>query len=79
MAVIIGSTRPSRTCPDIARSVLDTAQVGSPVHPGLIDRADVHLPFLDEPLRPALGMYQYEHTRTWGDKPTSDVWRPCAR
>lgn len=65
VAVIIGSTRPSRICPDIARRLLDVAQAGSPLHYDLLDLAVVNLPFLDEPAQPALGNYQHEHTHAW--------------
>lgn len=65
MAVIIGSTRPSRICPGIARWVLKAAQADSPLQYELIDLAEVDLPFLDEPLMAALGEYEHEHTRAW--------------
>lgn len=31
----------------------------------LIDLKELNLPFLDEPLKPALGHYAHEHTRAW--------------
>jgi NAD(P)H-dependent FMN reductase len=65
VAVVIGSTRPSRICPDIARWVLEAAQADSPLHYELVDLAAIDLPFLDEPLMPSLGRYQHEHTRAW--------------
>lgn len=65
VAVIIGSTRPSRICPGIARWVIDAAQADSPLHYELVDLAEIDLPFLDEPLMAALGQYQHEHTRAW--------------
>lgn len=65
VAVVIGSTRPTRICPGIARWVRDAAQAESPLRYDLIDLAEIDLPFLDEPLKAALGQYQHEHTRAW--------------
>jgi NAD(P)H-dependent FMN reductase len=63
--VIIGSTRPNRICPDIARWALPILQAGSQLHYELLDLAEVDLPFLDEPLKPAVGNYAHEHTKAW--------------
>jgi NAD(P)H-dependent FMN reductase len=65
VAVVVCSTRPTRICPGIARWVLQAAQEESPLRYELIDLAEVNLPFLDEPLKAALGQYQHEHTRAW--------------
>jgi NAD(P)H-dependent FMN reductase len=65
IAVIIGSTRPTRICPDIAAWFVKTAQEGSSLTYELVDLAEVNLPFLDEPLMAALGQYEHEHTRAW--------------
>ena len=65
VAVIIGSTRPARICPGIARWVLRAMQEESPLTYELIDLAAINLPFLDEPRKAALGEYQHEHTRAW--------------
>ena len=65
VAVIIGSTRPSRICPGIAQWFQDVAQEHSPLRYELVDLAEVNLPFLDEPLMAALGQYEHEHTRAW--------------
>ena len=54
VAVVAGSTRPTRICPGIACWVLQTAQEESPLRYELIDLAEVNLPFLDEPLKAAL-------------------------
>jgi NAD(P)H-dependent FMN reductase len=67
IAVVIGSTRPTRICPGIAAWVKDTAQQGSPLTYELIDLAEIDLPFLDEPLKAALGEYEHEHTRAWSE------------
>jgi NAD(P)H-dependent FMN reductase len=65
VAVVVGSTRTNRICPDIARWVVRVTQSESPLRYELVDLADVGLPFLDEPLMPALGRYEHEHTRAW--------------
>jgi NAD(P)H-dependent FMN reductase len=65
VAVIVGSTRPTRICPGIAawtRQVLDET---SPLHYALVDLAEVNLPFLDEPLKAALRDYRHDHTKAW--------------
>jgi NAD(P)H-dependent FMN reductase len=66
VAVVIGSTRPTRICPGIAHWILRVAQEDSPLRYDMIDLAEVNLPFLDEPLKAALGEYSHEHTRDWG-------------
>ncbi len=65
VAVVIGSTRPSRICPGIAEWVMNVAQEGSPLFYELIDLAEVNLPLLDETLIAALHQYEHEHTRAW--------------
>jgi NAD(P)H-dependent FMN reductase len=65
IAVIIGSTRPARICPGIARWCQHALSEESSLRYDIIDLADVNLPFLDEPLKPALRDYEHEHTRAW--------------
>lgn len=65
IAVVIGSTRPTRICAGIAEWARDVLSDASPLHYELLDLAGTGLPFLDEPLMPALGHYQHEHTRRW--------------
>lgn len=65
VAVMIGSTRPTRICPGIAEWVRNVAQQGSPLHYELVDLAEVDLPLLDEPWMAALQQYEHEHTRAW--------------
>jgi NAD(P)H-dependent FMN reductase len=67
IAVVIGSTRPKRICGEIAEWIRDAAQRGSPLRYELIDLAEINLPFLDEPLKPALREYEHDHTRAWSD------------
>ena len=65
IAVVIGSTRPKRICPDIAEWIKQAAEEESPLRYELIDLAVVNLPFLDEPLKAALRQYEHEHTHAW--------------
>jgi NAD(P)H-dependent FMN reductase len=65
VAVVIGSTRPTRICPGIAAWVKDAAQQESSLRYELLDLAEVGLPFLDEPRIAARGHYEHEHTRAW--------------
>lgn len=65
VAVVIGSTRPTRICADIATWTQTAIARDSPLHYELLDLADMDLPFLDEPLMAALGRYSHEHTRAW--------------
>ncbi|MFV0432605.1 MAG: NADPH-dependent FMN reductase [Leucobacter sp.] len=72
IAVVIGSTRPTRICADIARWIAarleeDLAAGGALARSGVevVDLAEVNLPLLDEPVRAALGVYEHEHTRRW--------------
>jgi len=65
VAVVIGSTRPTRICPGIAEWIRNVAQQNSPLQYELVDLAEVNLPFLDEPLMAALQHYEHEHTRAW--------------
>jgi NAD(P)H-dependent FMN reductase len=44
---------------------LQVAQEESPFTYEVVDLARVAPPFLDEPLKAALGQYQHEHTKAW--------------
>jgi NAD(P)H-dependent FMN reductase len=71
VAVVVGSSRPTRICPGIAAWIQQALQesrssaVVRSVRYELLDLAEVNLPFLDEPLIPALGEYQHAHTKAW--------------
>jgi NAD(P)H-dependent FMN reductase len=67
VAVVIGSTRTNRICPNIAAWALRLLQAGSDLRYRLVDLAEIDLPFLDEPRKPALGNYQHTHTKAWSD------------
>jgi NAD(P)H-dependent FMN reductase len=65
IAVVIGSTRPTRICARIAAWAYEAIGKDSELRYELLDLAEVDLPFLDEPLKAALGDYKHEHTRAW--------------
>ena len=68
IGIILGSTRPNRNGEQVARWVYDVASRRSDAEFELVDLRDYPLPHLDEPLPPAMGQYQNEHTRQWADK-----------
>ena len=63
IAVVVGSTRPTRICPVVASWAQAGLQAASPLQYELLDLADLDLPLLDEPLKAALQDYRHEHTR----------------
>jgi NAD(P)H-dependent FMN reductase len=65
VAVIIGSTRPTRICPGIAQWTQKTLDEHSELRYCLIDLAEINLPLLDEPLKAALREYAHPHTKSW--------------
>lgn len=65
IAIILGSSRPQRVGGIVADWVSDMAANRSDASFELIDLLDVGLPFLDEGLPPATGVYGNQHTRDW--------------
>ncbi len=65
IGIILGSTRPNRNGEQVARWVLDIATRRDDAEFELVDLRDHPLPHLDEPVPPAMGAYQNEHTRDW--------------
>jgi NAD(P)H-dependent FMN reductase len=63
--VIIGSTRPGRAGPAVAKWAADHAKSHGKFDVELVDLAEFNLPLLDEPSHPRLQQYQHEHTRRW--------------
>lgn len=63
--VIIGSTRPGRVGPAIARWFSDFAAKDGQFEPVLVDLADFKLPVYDEPRHPRLQQYEHAHTKAW--------------
>ena len=74
VAVIVGSTRPTRICLGLTtwiqqalQAVEDLSGAEVAIRYELLDLADVHLPFLDEPMIPVFGQYEHAHTRSWSE------------
>lgn len=63
--IIIGSTRPGRVGPSIARWFEGYAQRHGGFEPVLIDLVDFNLPLFDEPKHPRMQQYEHEHTKRW--------------
>ena len=68
IAIIVGSTRPGRKAPSVAEWVHRTAKSRTDADFEIVDIADFNLPVFDEPLPPAMGKYEKEHTKTWAAK-----------
>ncbi|HOX25596.1 MAG TPA: NAD(P)H-dependent oxidoreductase [Candidatus Krumholzibacteria bacterium] len=71
IAIIVGSTRPGRVGPAVARWVHDLARTRQDAEFELVDLADVRLPLLDEPVPPSRGQYSQPHTKAWAAKVAS--------
>jgi NAD(P)H-dependent FMN reductase len=65
IGIIVGSTRPGRKAPDVARWVLDIAGMRADAVFELVDIQDFGLPLLDEPVPPSQGRYAQPHTKAW--------------
>lgn len=65
IGIILGSTRPNRNGEQVAKWVQENASRRDDATFELIDLRDFPLPHMDEPLPPAYGQYQNEHTRDW--------------
>jgi NAD(P)H-dependent FMN reductase len=66
--IIIGSTRPTRVSPSIAKWVFDNLQKDENVEYEIIDIADFKLPLFDEPIHPSMNQYEHDYTKTWSEK-----------
>src|ERR1700688_1981598 len=65
IGIILGSTRPGRRGEQVAKWVLEIASKRADADFELIDLVDYPLPHLDEPMPPAMGQYQNQHTKDW--------------
>jgi NAD(P)H-dependent FMN reductase len=65
IAIIIGSTRPSRKCEAVGKWALDAARQRTDAAFELLDVATFNLPLLDEPLAATSGQYSRPHTKAW--------------
>ncbi len=68
IGIIIGSTRPDRVGPSVAKWVHDIAQKRKDAAFELVDLNDFNLPLLDEPVPASQGQYSKEHTKRWSAK-----------
>lgn len=68
IAIITGSTRPTRVNAKVANWVYELAKERTDAGFELVDIADYNLPLLDEPFSPMLRQYQHEHTKRWSEK-----------
>ncbi len=65
IAIVVGSTRPNRNAPQVAKWVQDLASKRGDATYEIVDIADFDLPVFDEPMSPSMGKYTYEHTKRW--------------
>lgn len=68
IAIIVGSTRPGRKAEDVATWVHGVATQRGDADFEVVDIAEHDLPMLDEPVPPAMGQYDHEHTRRWAER-----------
>lgn len=68
IAIITGSTRPSRKSLDVATWAHAIARQRTDAKFEIVDLKDYHLPLLDEPLPPTMGQYSQPHTKRWAHK-----------
>jgi NAD(P)H-dependent FMN reductase len=66
--IIIGSTRPGRRGPSVARWIYQVASKRSDAVFEVVDIKDYDLPLLDEPMIPAMHQYSKPHTMRWSAK-----------
>lgn len=65
LQIIIGSTRPGRIGPAVARWFEGAARAHGGFDVALVDLADFNLPVYDEPKHPRMRQYEHEHTKRW--------------
>jgi NAD(P)H-dependent FMN reductase len=68
IAVILGSTRPSRNGEAVAHWVYEISKKRADAEFEFVDIKDFNLPLLDEPVPPSQRQYSKEHTRVWSAK-----------
>jgi NAD(P)H-dependent FMN reductase len=69
--IIIGSTRPGRNGPAIARWFETIARQHRQFEVNLVDLAQFNLPLFDEPAHPILQHYEHEATQRWAESASS--------
>ncbi|KKB75839.1 NADPH-dependent FMN reductase [Devosia soli] len=65
LKIIIGSTRPGRVGPTIAKWVEEAARTHGKFDVELVDLLELKLPLLDEAVHPAMQKYEHPHTKRW--------------
>jgi NAD(P)H-dependent FMN reductase len=68
IAIVIGSTRPGRKAPSVARWVHDIAARRTDATFEIVDIADYDLPHLDQARPPMMAQYSGSHTIRWAAK-----------
>jgi len=68
IAVIVGSIRPGSVGGKVAQWYINQAKDVEGIDLDIIDLNDENLPFLDEPMPPAMNQYTHEHTKKWSAK-----------
>ncbi|MFT8536834.1 NADPH-dependent FMN reductase [Bifidobacterium aquikefiri] len=66
IAIILGSTRPTRISPTLGTWIADALR-GHGLDVEIIDLIQVDLPFLNEPEQPSLHLYRNESTKRWSE------------
>ena len=66
--LIIGSTRPNRTGPSVAKWLMENLPEVTGIEYETIDLVEYNLPLLDEPFLPSMLQYQNDHTKKWSKK-----------
>jgi NAD(P)H-dependent FMN reductase len=67
LAIIVGSTRSGRKSSAVAAWVASGAERRDDIDVEIVDLAEHHLPFFDEPVPPIVGEYLHDHTRAWAN------------
>ena len=68
IGIIVGSTRPGRKAPAVAKWAHEILQGRKDAEYEIVDIQDYKLPLLDEPVPPLMGQYSKAHTKTWAAK-----------
>ncbi|GAA2840725.1 NAD(P)H-dependent FMN reductase [Leucobacter komagatae] len=63
--IIVGSVRPVRVGDQLAAALAPALAEATGARVEIVDLAEVGLPLLDEPLMPAIGQYEHDHTKAW--------------
>lgn len=65
LLVIVASTRPGRIGPSVGDWFAAQAAGHGAFEVEVADLAELALPFMDEPIHPAMRAYEHEHTKRW--------------